>query len=172
MPTRLKHALTLLALVALVLGGTAWGWAALTKPFPPLTSPGPTAGPCLETTIPAGNPVRPGMVWVSVLNASDRSGLAGVTLDQLVSDGFGEGDSGNAPSGTDVAKAEIWTGDVSSPAALLVRSYLGGKTPIVAHAELGPRVTVVVGPKFGEVKQGRKLVSADDDATICSPIPS
>jgi hypothetical protein len=172
MPSRLKHALVLLVLLALVLGGAAWGWASLTKPFPPLTSDTPSDSPCLETAIPAGNPVRPGMVWVSVLNASDRSGLAGATLDQLVSEGFGEGATGNAPDGTDVAKAEIWTGDVESPAALLLKSYLGGKTAIVAHPELGPRVTVVVGQRFSEAKQGRKLVTAENDAVICSPLAS
>lgn len=169
MPVRLKHALVLLVLVAMVLGGAAWGWAALTKPFPKLTSDDTPDSPCTEVTLGADSPVRPAMVWVSVLNASTRNGLAGVTLTALVEKGFGEGTSGNAPSGTSVDRAEIWTGDVTSPAAALLQTYLGPDTEIVEHPELGSRVTVVVGQDFKELRKGKRLVTATGEATICSP---
>ncbi|MFN8195424.1 MAG: LytR C-terminal domain-containing protein [Nocardioidaceae bacterium] len=167
MGDRLKHALTLLALVAIVVVGALWGWQALTKPFP---SSGKAAddSPCAETAVVQGSGVRPGQVWLSVLNASDRNGLAGDTLDKLVARGFAEGATGNAPDGTEVRTVEVWAADPASPAALLVKSYLPRAT-VVEHDELDSRVTVVVGQQFTDLREGKKLVVAASDATICSP---
>jgi hypothetical protein len=167
MGDRLKHALTLLALFALVVVGALWGWHALTSPFPS-SGTSPDASPCQETPVTQGASVRPAAVWLSVLNASDRNGLAGTTLESLVEQGFGEGATGNAPDGTEIRNAEVWTADVTNPAALLVRSYLP-QAEIVEHPELGSRVTVVVGQRFTTIRQGKKAVVATADATICSP---
>lgn len=167
MGDRLKHALTLLALFGIVIVGALWGWNALTTPFPSSDEPADDS-PCLEATVAQGASVRPGAVWLSVLNASDRNGLAGITLDSLVEQGFAEGDSGNAPDGTDVRNAEVWTADVTNPAAVLVRSYLP-RAEIVEHPEMGSRVTLVVGQRFTTIRQGKKSVVATADATICGP---
>src|SRR3712207_7224382 len=54
--------------------------------------------------------------------------LAARTMQDLVDQGFGEGDTANAPKNTDVALAEIWAPDGDSPAVKLVRTRLDRKS--------------------------------------------
>ncbi len=161
------HARTLLALgvlVAIFLGGIAWAWSQVTEPFPePLE-----VAKCTDQRVQAGERVRPEQVMVSVLNASDRAGLASDTMEQLGRRGFGEGDRGNAPESAATAAAVIW-GSPDDPAARLVRSYLGRNVEFVDQPNEYPGVTIVVGTKFSGVKDGRKQVKADAEGSVCTP---
>lgn len=165
MPRALKSGLTLLALLGLVVGGGIWGWAAFTQPLPERGEP-PI---CVDTPVSAGSSVFPEQVIVSVFNASDRAGLAGLTADLLADEGFGTGVLGNAPSGTDVEVAEVWVEDSTNPAARLVRSYLGKRAKVSERASLGPGVTVVVGSGFEGLGRGLESAPARQDTTVCSP---
>lgn len=156
--------LTLAILVLLVVLGGAWGWAKVTAPLPK-KEPAPV---CTAATVKAGDHVFPAQVTVSVLNASRREGLAGRTMSALKTGGFGVGDSGNAPNGTSVSNAQIWTSDPHSPAVALVKAWLPGVK--VVHRQVAePGVVVVVGDKFKEVGEGPTSITAGTDATICSP---
>jgi hypothetical protein len=156
--------LTLAVLALLVVLAGAWGWAKLTAPLPK-KEPAPV---CTAATVKAGDHVFPAQVTVSVLNASRREGLAGRTMSSLTTGGFGAGDSGNAPKGTSVSVAQIWTPDPSSPAVALVKAWLPG-VKVVRRQVTEPGVVVVVGDKFKDVGQGPKSITATKDATICSP---
>ena len=164
MAASLRTAVTLVGLSLMLLAAAAWGWAQLNKPFPGKAEP-PT---CVESTYTAGDKVYPQDVTVSVLNASRREGLAARTMQALVDDGFGEGDTSNAPTGLDVPFAEIWAADPTNPAVKLLRSKFG---PIdVQNREYDePGLVVVVGDQFEKLRQGRASVKAEGDVTVCGP---
>ncbi|GAA0982998.1 hypothetical protein ENKNEFLB_00358 [Nocardioides aquaticus] len=161
MGPRLRTALTMLVLLAVVLGAAAWGWTRLTSPVGEAAS-----GPCTDTELAAGDRVTTDQVVVTVLNAGSRSGLAGRVTNDLVDQGFVEGRSTNAPSGTEVTRVQIWTDSPRSPEVRLVRSYLGNVN-VVRRDAVGEGVTVVVGDNFEELSDGRARVGVREDTTAC-----
>jgi hypothetical protein len=108
-------------------------------------------------------------VTVSVYNASDRSGLAARTMSGFEDMGFGVGHVGNAPKGTSILYAQIWTQDRHNPAVQLVASRLGPRAHIIDQEPKGPGVTVLVGPKFTKLVQGKQSTKVSEATTICSP---
>lgn len=161
MDHRLRTAITLIVLLAVVLGGAAWGWSRLTSP-----AAEEAGGPCTETEVGAGDRVRTDQVVVTVLNAGDRSGLASRTMNDLTDRGFVPGQEANAPDGTRVSRAQIWTDEPRSPAVMLVRDHLGGAS-VVRRDPVGVGVNVVVGDGFTRLAAGRRAVKVTADTTIC-----
>ena len=165
-PSTLKSASTLVGLTVMLVVGVAWGWSQVTVPFPGKVEP----PPCVDVTFPAGEEVYPQNVTVSVLNASDREGLAGFTLQALVGQGFHEGETGNAPEGTDIRLAEIWVPGDSTPAVALVKSRF---QPVEVRTDVQgldqPGVVVVVGDDFDDISKGRDSVTAKSETVICGP---
>lgn len=162
--TGVRTLIVMLALVLLLVLALVWGWRAMTKPLPAKAN----AGVCVETRVAADERVYPAQVVVSVLNASDREGLAGRTIGSLTDAGFAPGSSANAPKKTRVTRAQIWTSDPTSPAVRLVASWLHHPR-IVKRATDVPGVVVVAGQHFPEVSGGKKAMVATSDSTICSP---
>jgi hypothetical protein len=161
-----RSAATLAVLLAILAVWLVWGFTQATKPFPARDAG--EAPVCTNTTIPAGERVRPDDVTVSVLNAGSRQGLAGRTMQLFVDAGFGQGDSGNAPEGTEVSTAQIWTDDPTSPAVRLVASRVAG-AEIVEQASSSAGITVVVGDQLEELQAGRRGVRAREDTVVCAP---
>ncbi|WP_341926484.1 LytR C-terminal domain-containing protein [Nocardioides psychrotolerans] len=162
---RIRSAVTLLALLALLLAGVAWGWSAMTEPFPESAE----VSICDETTVPAGTKVYPDQVTVSVANAGTREGLAGRTMQLLVDAGFGRGQTSNAPSGTDVDYAEIWTDDPENPAVRLLKGKLGRDATVVRRDTTMVGVTVIVGDDFTRLREGGAWTKSDQDSQVCIP---
>jgi len=162
-----KSALTLAVLALLLVVGISWGYAQVTEPFPGKVDP-PI---CVDTTHEAGERIYPQDVTVSVLNASGREGLAALVMSEFVdTEGFAEGELGNAPDGTAVPRVEIWTKDADSPAVLLVRSRLGQAEVQEKPVPGAAGIVVVVGKDFEELFEGgRPSIVTDDDTTVCGP---
>lgn len=161
MSAGLRSALTLTGLALLVVVAAAWGWAALTEPFP---EDEPVAV-CEDTSVSAGTDVRRDQVVVSVFNGSERSGLAGATGAQLEERGFVVADVGDAPQ--PAAKTQIWSDEPTNPAVRLVQQQFKG-AQVVPGDSLGPGVTVVVGAKFQTLRPKQvESVTAEADATYC-----
>ena len=160
-----KSALTLGVLAVLLVLGVGWGVAQVSEPFP-----GKVDAPiCVDTTYSAGERIYPQDVTVSVLNASKREGLAGRTMSELVTEGFAEGQTRNAPDKTPVRRVEIWTRDADSPAVRLVRSRLG-RAEVLEKADPGAAgIVVVVGDEFEETVEGRPSIEVDADVVVCGP---
>lgn len=156
---------TLLVLLAVTAGGALWGWAELTKPLPGSED----AAGCTPVDAAVGEPVYAGQIQVHVLNAGTRTGLADRTLGLFTDVGFLGGTTDNAPDGTDVTTAEIWTSDATLAGVRLVRSRLGKKTPIVERTDLTTAgVTVVVGNEFTKLRKGLASVKATSAESVCA----
>jgi LytR cell envelope-related transcriptional attenuator len=160
-----KTLLTMAVLAVLVVLGVTWGWASLTKPLPHRAA----SKVCYPTKLQPGDRVSAPKVTVSVYNASTRVGLAERTMSAFEDQGFGPGAVGNAPKGTVVHYAQIWTSDPKNPAVLLVASRLGRHAGIVDKKHRGPGVVVMVGRQFGHLVQGRQSTKVTRPTTICSP---
>jgi hypothetical protein len=160
----LKSLITLVGLALMLVAGVAWGYNQVVKPFPGKVQ----AAVCVNTKYASGDPISPPDVTVSVLNASNREGLAGRTMELLTNDGFARGTTGNAPKGTSVATAEVWVSDKSDPAVPLVRSRLG-KVPVRVRSGLPPGIVIVVGDQFGDLQTGLPTLDAKQDGIVCSP---
>ena len=157
---------TLAVLAVIFLGGVAWAWSQVTEPFPEKIRP----PDCIDTTIPAGEPITPGDILVSVLNAGERDGLARQTMDSLAKAGFGSGDRGNAPASDGrIGPAEIWTSEPDSAAVRLLASYLGRRVQVVEQESTAPGITIVVSDTFPGVVKGRRMVRSQEDTYVCSP---
>jgi len=162
-----RSAATLGVLCGLLVVASIWGWSALTAPLPEEVS---SDDPCVVTNVAAGTKIYPDQVLVSVLNAGSRAGLAGRTMQLLVDEGgFVEGQSGNAPKGTKVQKAEVWALNTNDAAARLVASWLGPDVKVVAKQGDALGIVVVVGDEFEELAQGRKSVAAKEAMSLCTP---
>jgi hypothetical protein len=162
-----KSALTLGVLALLLLVGVSWGFAQVTEPFPGKVDP-PI---CVDTSFPSGERIYPQDVTVSVLNASNREGLAGRIMAEFVDDqGFAEGEIGNAPEGTQVQRVEIWTKNPDNPAVLLVRSRLGQAEVLEKPVPGAAGIVVVVGNDFEDLFDGgRPSIITEDDIVVCGP---
>lgn len=163
---RLRSALTLLVLLAILGFGAKWGWAKATKPLPQAQVT--QTGLCRTLEISAGDSVAPKDVVVSVFNGSGRAGLAQRTRGLFVDQGFGAGEINNAPKNSGVENAEIWAANPTDPAVLLVASYLKD-VAIVEGPVLGDGVVVLVGDNFSALAKGKASVTAEADAEICAP---
>ena len=161
----IRSTLTLIFLCAVLVGAAIWGWGAAMQPLPEAED----LPVCQDVPVEPGQKVYPDQVTVSTYNASSRTGLAARTADLFLDEGFGEGQSGNAPRGTAVTYAQIWTADPRSPAVRLVKSYLGPRASVTQGDQLGLGVVVVVGEEFEELVRGRKSVTTKQSGFICSP---
>ncbi len=157
----LKSALTLGFLGLLVVAGAAWGWSALTQPFP---QDAPVAI-CEDASISTGTEVRRDQVVVSVFNGSGRSGLAGATSAQLTERGFVPGDVGDSPQ--PASTTQIWASDPANPAVVLVKRQFK-KAKVVTGDAIGVGVVVVLGEKFQTLRRKQvESVLAKADTSFC-----
>ena len=161
----LRTTATIGGLLVVLLLAAMWGWGQMTKPLPAVVAEKPV---CTETPVKAGDAVTPQQVTIRVLNAGKRQGLASRTMLQFTDQGFHQGQSANAPAGSGVSSAQIWTDDPASPAVKLVASRLPG-AKVVEKAVTQVGVVVVVGDRFKEPTAGKASVKATTDTTICSP---
>ena len=108
---------------------------------------------------------------VSVYNASDRVGLAERTMAEFEDQGFGAGKVGNAPKGTVVHYAQVWTDDPPDPAVQLVHQPARARRPASPRARTRwARASRRGRPRF-EQAGGREVpsVKVTEPTQICSP---
>ena len=170
MQARLRSAATLGVLVILCLLGILFGIRGLTQDLPTDPLVKDTNQVCENRTLEDGAKIRASEVTVSVYNAGRQAGLASRVLNQLQTRGFAAGESGNAPKGTKVARAQVWADTRKNAAAKMLAKHFGPTTKVFVNKDnLGTGIVVVLGTDFGKLAKGPKATAAVGPTKICSP---
>jgi hypothetical protein len=166
-------AVTMMVLIAMLVAGAVWGWKSLFAPLPESVVADEPAPTCASEQIQPGQRIKSVQVRVSVYNASNRSGLAGGTLDKLLNRGFVAGETGNAPADVDVRRVQVRTTEKNDPRARLVARQFGKDLkPKVVEEDLGPGIDVVVGDRFTKLIKAPRAIQVRQRQEICVPIPT
>jgi hypothetical protein len=167
----LTTAVTLLALLAILVVGFVVGGKSLLAPLPGSNPANKASAACDTKAVKRGQRITAAQVEVSVFNAGTRSGLADDTLAKLAKRGFKKGDVGNAPDGTHVIRAQVWTTRRHDAAARLVAEQFGPATKVAfKDSDLGPGVDVVVGNNLHHLnKLAKRAIVARRPSAVCQP---
>ena len=169
MGARLRSATTLGVLVILCLLGILFGIRGLTQDLPTDPLVEDTSQVCENRTLQDGAKIRAAEVTVSVYNAGRQAGLASRVLKQLQTRGFAAGESGNAPEGTKVIRAQVWADSRKNTAARMVAKHFGPTTKVLVNRDdIGIGIVVVLGDEFGKLTTGPKAATAVGSTKICS----
>lgn len=164
----LRTAVTLLVLVAVLVVGALVGIRSLLAPLPgDKTAVTPS---CSTKSLRKGQRIATRQVQVSVYNAGTRAGLADETMRVLTGRGFRRGEVGNAPGGSRVRVAQIWTTRQKDAAARLVALQFGPEIKVeTKKVDLGPGVDVVVGNDFRRLAPAKRAVVVRNSQSVCLP---
>ncbi|MFF2627939.1 LytR C-terminal domain-containing protein [Kitasatospora sp. CB02891] len=131
----------------------------------PSAAPGAVPG---NTAVP-----QPATVTVNVYNATDKSGLAARTADELKKRGFQVGQVGNAPSALDrkvPGTAQVLSGPGGLGAATLLVSQVASATS-TEDARTDATVDLVIGDAFTALADPNQAAAALAELTKPSPSP-
>jgi hypothetical protein len=164
--------LLVVLMMAVVFGGT-YGAVVLLRgggnePGAGTGSNSATPDTCVTVTVTPGAALpEPATVTVNVYNATDRSGLARTTADELKARKFGIGAVANDPLGKSVAGvAEIRYGADGLDNAKLLRFY-APKAKLVQDKRTDATVDLVLGAKWKAVPPQKAV-----DAALAKPVAS
>jgi len=158
-------------MMAVVFGGT-YGAVVLLRGGGNEPGPGTsgTSSPdtCVTVTVTPGAALpEPATVTVNVYNATDRSGLARTTADELKNREFGIGAVANDPLGKSIAGvAEIRYGVDGADNAKLLR-YYAPKAKLVQDKRTDATVDLVLGEQWKAVAPQKAV-----DAALAKPVAS
>ncbi|MGN6253032.1 MAG: LytR C-terminal domain-containing protein [Marmoricola sp.] len=163
---RLTTTVTMTALVVIVGLMGFFGIRAATAPLPGDASA--STQTCSKDEISKKYYVRPDDLTVSVYNAGGRSGEAGRTMQQLMDRGFHPGKTANAPQGSTVHRARVYTTEKDDAGARLVARTFGKDVKVVVTDKaLGPGIDVYIGPALHGLAK-----DAPKKAKLAKPIVS
>jgi hypothetical protein len=163
----LTTAVTLLVLVGILIAGLYFGVTTLFAPLP--GDEEQAADTCETTTVSEGRQLRSRQVVVNVYNAGTRSGLAGETMEAMTARGFRPGETGNAPSGSKVRRAQVWIVEGEEDAGRLVARNLGPKTPVKVRDDISPGIEVIVADNLRGLAKPKRAIRARSDLEFCAP---
>jgi LytR cell envelope-related transcriptional attenuator len=166
----LTTAVTMLVLLVILVVAAVLGVRSLFAPVPS-DKPSATASPtCVNKVVRKGQRIRAAQVQVSVYNAGTRSGLADETMRSLTKRGFKRGSVGNAPEGSKVKVAQVWSVQRNDAAARLVAHQLGPAIKVFTkRSDLGPGVDVLVGDRFTRLAKAKRVIVAKRASSVCVP---
>ncbi len=166
----LTTAVTMLILLAILAAGAVVGLRSLFAPLPRGQATAKATPACVTKSVKKGQRVSATQVEVSVFNAGSRAGLADETMLTLVQRGFRKGKVGNAPAGSTVKKAQVWTTQKHDPAARLVARQFGKAVKVRSvKVDLGPGVDVVVGDGFTKLVKAKRVIIVKRTSSACLP---
>jgi hypothetical protein len=167
-----RTGITLAVLMAVLAAGAWFGTRSLFAPIPDDRTVDASPA-CATRTLEKGQRINSRQVVVNVYNAGTRAGLADKTMGALTRRGFDKGSVGNAPEGSRVKVAQVWTNRRRDTAARLVAQQFGPTIKVkLKRVDLGPGVDVVVGNGFESLAAARRSILVETPQTACLPTPS
>jgi hypothetical protein len=168
----LRAAITLLVLIALVIGAAAYAWSQLAQmtdgddDVADTTIPDPTCAVIAPTDAP-----DPADIGLNVYNATDRSGLAQSVAGEMRERGFAILDVANDPtSRTVVHVAEIRATDEDQPGVELLMSHFPGAV-FYADERTDPSIDLVLGGAFEGVAPEPAAGEPAEPEGTATPLP-
>ena len=147
-----RTAITLLLTLLFLFGAFWWAWSYIrdgdgSTTATPTASATPTPATTLTATCIAGN--DPKAVTINVYNATDRSGLARRSADQLAAAGFSVGAVANDPQGQVVEGVLLLRhGAEGAPFAAAFKEYYQPVTELAPVERPGTELDLVLGNAF------------------------
>jgi hypothetical protein len=130
----------------------------------------PTAAPTCVAQAGVALPA-PATITVTVLNGTERVGLAGAAAATLGADGFVLGASGNDPAAV-AGVAEIRFGPTGLAGATLMSYYIPGAALVPVPARADATLEVSLGAKFPDTGGVRTVEQATAAITAAAAAPS
>jgi LytR cell envelope-related transcriptional attenuator len=160
---RWRTPITLVVLIAIVVGGVWWGWKSLTES---------TADPnCVQQKLP-NNRMVPDQVVVNVYNGGAKAGTAAETAAVLEKRGFNIGKIMNEPHGKKINVLAVRGTTAKAPEVLLVAGQMSQKASVYADNRPDHTVDIVVGKGFTAVNpKVLPSVMVPSNQTVCIPAP-
>jgi hypothetical protein len=146
-----KTPVTLIFLVLLVIGGTLVGWRYATQELPDLRDAAGDEPEQTCRTYNSGQALETGAVTVNVYNTPGGiSGLAGETMERLITRGFVGGVTENSDRKVTKGTVLLTAADPKSAQVRLVRRQLDGEVVIrrATSPDIGTSVNVFLGRQF------------------------
>ena len=146
--------ITMVVLLGVLLGAAYYGWQTIVNPGGADDSASgqkqKPAGCTNKIIIKRGQRVMARDVVVNVYNVGTRTGLAGETLDELVTKGFRRGVADNAPPDIRPVRnvAVLRTHAKLLPQEQLVHNQFNGTVVYRRSQDLAPGIDVIVGNNF------------------------
>jgi hypothetical protein len=169
-----KTPITLLVLLALLLGGALYGWQTIISPATEdnTTTHQKPPDKCDKVqNFHRGQVIRAHDIVVNVYNAGSVANLAEQTLGDLEQRGFQSGVFDNAPSQVSATNVTILTAGKVTPQVRLVAKQFKGVVRYSRAAAIDPGIDVVVGDNFkGIDSQAKKKLRLKQDVSTCTAV--
>lgn len=154
--------ITMVALLAVLVGGAWWGWNSLTQ-----SSAEPN---CVEQKLP-NNRLVPKQVVVNVYNGGAKAGTAALVAEALKKRGFNIGKIANEPKGDKYEGVALRGSAPGAPELTLVAGQVAQKPQTTTDNRPDHTVDLVVGQGFSSLRvKGTTSVAVPPDSVQCLPI--
>ncbi|MEV5961561.1 LytR C-terminal domain-containing protein [Kribbella sp. NPDC051952] len=159
---RWRTPITMVVLLAILVGGGWWGWKSL------ITSSAEQT--CVEQKLP-NNRLVPKNVVVNVYNGGARAGSASRVADVLKKRGFNINKIANEPKGDKIDIVSVRGATDNAPELQLIAGQLNQKPLTVGDGRTDHTVDLVIGAGFGSLRlKGIPSVTVAPDSMVCLPV--
>jgi LytR cell envelope-related transcriptional attenuator len=159
---RWRTPVTMVVLLAILVGGAWWGWKSLSN-----SSAEPT---CVEQKLP-NNRLVPKQVVVNVYNGGAKAGTAGDVAETLKKRGFNVAKTANEPKGDKVDVVSVRGATDDAPELRLIAGQLNQKPVPVGDNRTDHTVDLVLGRGYTSLKaKGLPSITVPPNTTVCLPV--
>ncbi|QNE20147.1 LytR family transcriptional regulator [Kribbella qitaiheensis] len=160
-PIHWRTPITMVILLAVLIGGVWWGWNSLTNSSAEQN--------CVEQKLP-NNRLVPKQVVVNVYNGGARSGTAQRAAEELRKRGFNVHKVANEPKGDKIDVVAVRGAAADSPELRLVLGQLSQVPEKVGDDRGDHTVDLVVGVKYTRLNnRGVASIAVPTDSMVCLP---
>ncbi|MGH3367059.1 MAG: LytR C-terminal domain-containing protein [Nocardioidaceae bacterium] len=170
MVSRFRSAATLVALIAILLTATYYGWEGLTRGWLDGSESRAAKKPTESCSTPPAVTTQAEKVRVSVYNAGAPGGEATEVMQALLRQGFVRGELGDAPPNIDINGLSIRPGKADRGDVRLVKRQFTEVRVIRQLKPFGPGINVLVGNSFTSLARHAPRTLDLQPKPICGPL--